>query len=233
MHRQSARVLTITMALGSLLTTSSALACLHRGWSTGVPADPVKRAQKLLVKGKHAKTARVLAKAYPRLATTPVPSKVRKGTNAAKLRVAASITALVAIRSGGEFGPSSRKPAQSKAQRLINRGWAVQTLHDLSSSRPDDTAAKARLAEGLTAIGETAKAREILEALVAKDMMPTGRAYAVLAALRGAAGDMKGRHQAASTCYQRAKRKTQCALPKVATGPKRLGKVELALLKAL
>jgi len=88
---------------------------------------------------------------------------------------------------------------------------AVSFLSWLVKESPNDPAKKADLGEAL-AKTDPPKAKKILEDLAKRDIVTTPYAYAALARLRAADGDVKGRDEALAKCKQMAKVESMCKL---------------------
>lgn len=144
----------------------------------------VRRAEALLVKGEHRAAAQEVLATFPGALRTD-----RQERKPALLQRARRILALAIVRSGGavRLGPSlSGKTAQQRATALA---WATLVLR-LHHARTGDIAVRAELAEALAATpAGRPEARELLADLGAGDLLPTARAWALLAALERARGD--------------------------------------------
>lgn len=97
------------------------------------------------------------------------------------------------------------------AFRKVTLANAVRFLSWLVKDSPNDPAKKTDLGEAL-AKTDPPKAKKILEDLANRDILTTPYAYAALARLRAADGDVKGRDEAIAKCKQMAKVESTCKL---------------------
>lgn len=92
-----------------------------------------------------------------------------------------------------------------------NLEWAIETLADLDSVRPNDPESQADLAEARIALTRTrAEGVRVLEELDRKDLLGSALAYRALARARRAAGDDKGVAAAVARCEKMALTPSQC-----------------------
>lgn len=91
---------------------------------------------------------------------------------------------------------------------------ATEYYEKLLADDPEQPYVQARLAEVYIAEERRLdKARQILDDLVQRDLMPDGEAFAALALLRDRAGDAAGRDDALVRCRKLTRRKAACELP--------------------
>lgn len=109
---------------------------------------------------------------------------------------AVRVYVLASVRTGGEVGPWQ---AKGDKERKLNLEHAAKLLGALASPKDATPAAKGEHAEAL-ARTQPAEAKKALEALAAKDLVPSAHAWAALARLRAAGGDAKGKEAALAKC---------------------------------
>lgn len=133
---------------------------------------------------------------FPRLVETDeLRAGSRPGTDRLGAR-AQRIVALALVRSEGLLPLGGRFAGTTAASRRRNLEWSAATLRSAVASK-GTPAAETDLAEALAKLPETrAEARTLLERLDQRDLVTSPRAYAVLAQLRGEAGDGAGRDAA-------------------------------------
>ena len=98
-----------------------------------------------------------------------------------------------------------------------NIEWAVRAFEALQKkAQANDPVLESELAEALALLPEGhARAKELLEKLAAKDLLPTPEGYRALAVLRAEANDEPGRAEALERCKKMAKDSAICTAPKV------------------
>jgi hypothetical protein len=111
------------------------------------------------------------------------------------------ILSLAVVRGDGTLRGVPGFAGASEVERATNLSWAVGTLRAIDAGRPNDPAAQADLAEALaTRAPGAAESLSILTDLAARDLVGSAHAYATLARLRAAKGDMDASRDALSRC---------------------------------
>jgi hypothetical protein len=101
---------------------------------------------------------------------------------------------------------------EDEEDRAANLEWAIASLRKLDAARGSDATIRTDLAEALSKLdAHRAEAKEILEKLATTDEIASPRGYAVLAELRGAAGDESGKRAALDRCAKMAPEGSLCA----------------------
>lgn len=198
------RVITVSLsALLSLCVAAEADACLRKKMKTNKPrqVDPtltaVKKAEKQLGKGdhagavKHARVALAGLQALPPVGAADLPVRAQRAA------------AIAAVRSGGKVDLGPGLPGKTELEQRTNLAWAQLVLTYQSALQPDNLVLSTQLAEALAADPyQQGRAREILNDLVTRDLMPTARGYTVLAKLEGDRGDTTARDAAIHRCVE-------------------------------
>lgn len=135
------------------------------------PSDRIADADRAMEEGRFASALSDVQSVYPKLTAREWVS-----ADGDRLEVRAARTLALAFVRSGERGDKL--------------AWATHTLRDIAkNAHANDPAAQADLGEALAKDPSAQReAREILERLVAKDLVGSAHAYAALAALREAAG---------------------------------------------
>ncbi len=147
-----------------------------------VQVDPTKRdviaAEKALAAGDNEKAAKLAMRAVPKLHELPP-------TNAAELATRAQrALAIATVRSGGAIEVAPGVGGDSAYAKQVGVAWAELALTYQAALQSDNLLVRSQLAEALAADSyQTGRAREMLRDLSARDLMPTARAYALLAHL--------------------------------------------------
>ena len=122
--------------------------------------------------------------------------------------------ALASVRTNGGPMIGGDWRATTAQDRAANLEWAIKTLRDQSTRRPQDPALQTDLGEALAKIPKYhPEAVKILGALAARDLVASAQGYAALARLRDAAGDKAGRDAAVKRCEGMSVDKAQCRVP--------------------
>lgn len=167
----------------------------------------IRRAEALLVKGEHRAAAREVLATFPEALRTD-----RHERKQALLQRGQRILALAAVRSGGAVRLGADLPGKTASQRSAALAWAALLLR-LQHARTGDIATRAELAEALAAApAGRSEALEILTDLGDGDLLPTARAWALLAALERARGDDTAAARADRRCREIAPDGDSCAV---------------------
>lgn len=179
-----ARILIVSLL--AVLVPASAWACLNAMTLSGDEAvRKIKKAEKLLARGKNAKAARLLNRHRIRFSD----QRLRRRANIIRA------TASIRQRSRVEL--------------------ATQNLARLYEESEHDPVLMARYAEALALDdARRARSRELLEDLAKRDLMPDAFAYRALATLRHRDHDGAGRDKALARCRKMTKRKRICRVEK-------------------
>ena len=156
----------------------------------------IRAASDLLARGHHRSAARVVANTFPRIL------EANHSTRRQELFTRGQqIVALAIVRSDGDLKLPGL-PGKTAADREVALAWAAGTLR-LHVARGDRTVVlRSELAEALAhRPAEHHEAREILAELAETDIIPTARAWRILADLERERGD----HEAATRATLRCK----------------------------
>jgi len=174
--------------------------------------DGVARAEKKLEAGGSLNAAASVIRMMPHIRNiAPGRSKL---TDRAQRILAVSLS-----RNGGALLVGEQVPAyaldgwdgKSSEQREENLQWAVGTLRAQSEKKSDDPVLKVELAEALSRVDTyRSEAKQILEGMAKRDLIPSARGYAVVSELRKAEGDTAGAQRARERCLTMAKDASVC-----------------------
>ncbi|MFZ5892977.1 MAG: hypothetical protein ACOY0T_18090 [Myxococcota bacterium] len=115
----------------------------------------------------------------------------------------ARVSALIAVRTGGQWPLQRPKRANNAEARKKALRWAVRTLRQRATEVANDSVRQSDLGEALATLPNHAKeARALLERLATADLLTSAHAYQALARLRERAGDADGARNAHSRCLQ-------------------------------
>jgi hypothetical protein len=162
-----------------------------------VAARSVRRAEALLADGAHR------AAIQEALATFPEALQLTHRARRAGLFARAQrVVALAAVRSGGAVRLGNHMSGKTAEQRAANLAWAALVLRH-HHARTHDVVVAAELAEALAAtpVGR-AEAHAILKELGDGDVLPTARAWALLAQLEQERGDATAAARAGRRCRE-------------------------------
>lgn len=199
--------------VASLYSTTQAHACIE-SIAHDVEIKPVDltNAVKALDEGRLDEAAKRVATAFPKLRAT-------RATTSGPLHKAQRVMALAILRSDGSPPKAREFSATTDAERTANIAWADDVLR-AHASQLRDPASTAALAEvQMRDVAGRGLAKEALEDLASRDVMPNAAAWAALAKLRASASDSAGAQAATARCEaqkpQKAKGKTilDCAPP--------------------
>jgi hypothetical protein len=196
----------VTVSLLGLLSLSIAAdadACLRKMDHRPKPrqVDPtlaaVQKAEKLLAKGDHAGAVKHARQALDDLQSLPP-------VGAADLPVRAQrVAAIAAVRANGKVSLGAGLEGKSEQDQRTNIAWAQLVLTYQSALSSDNLVLKTQLAEALAADPLMhGRARDMLNELASRDVMPTARGYTVLAKLEGDRGDATAREAALHRCVE-------------------------------
>jgi hypothetical protein len=185
---------------GSALAPRAATACIH-GKVFRQQVNPtlrdVRRAEQLLAKNRHDRAAKMARRAFAEVDQLP------PGDDVADLFDRAQRTAALAtVRSDGDVSMAGGIP-KTEAGRATSLQWAALLLQYQAARHPDNLVVQAEYAEALTKVPHMdGVAHEILASLAADDLMPTARAYALLAHLQTERGDVAGSEMSRARCEE-------------------------------
>lgn len=147
-------------------------------------AQSIRRAEGSLADGSFHAAARDVLATFP--AATQASHRERRQ---ALFHRGQRILALAVVRSGGAVALGPSLSGRTPEQRAAKLAWAATILR-LHAARTGDVQVRAELAEALARIPlERAGARAILRELADADILPTARAWALLADLEREHGD--------------------------------------------
>lgn len=157
----------------------------------------VRKAEALLADGAHAKAIRELVATFPALLQAD-----HRDDRPAVFRRAQRVAALAVVRSDGAVKLGPRMSGKTAEHRAAALAWAAAILR-LHHARSGDLVVRAELAEALARRpAERPEARAILRELGELDLLPTARAWALLADLERDAGDPTAAARAARRCRE-------------------------------
>lgn len=168
----------------------------------------VRKAEQLLAEGRHQAVARAV------LATFPEALRAEhRSERPALFQRAQRVLALAVVRSGGAVDLGRGMTGRTDRQRAVGLAWAAALLRLRHARAEADVIAASDLAEALARLpAERAEARALLAGLAETDVLPTARAWALLAALEREAGDAAAADRAARRCREIAgEASSQCA----------------------
>lgn len=112
------------------------------------------------------------------------------------------VLALAAVRSGGALPLGAALPGRTAAQRQAGLAWAAAILR-VHHARDEGVLRTSELAEALAMLpAERAEARALLAGLGDGDLLPTARAWGLLAALEREFGDEVAAGRATRRCRE-------------------------------
>jgi hypothetical protein len=187
--------------------TSPAEAC---GNEVARVIDPVnesiRTAERHLARDNHRAAAKAVLKVFP--------AALRADHRAGRPQLFARgqrIVALALVRSRGALTLPGL-PGKTDAEREAGLAWAAATLRLHAARRDSDVLLTSELAEALALRpAERDEARTLLKDLADGDVMPTARAWAVLAALERSRGDKDAAERAVVRCQEIAEDKATCS----------------------
>ncbi|WAS93538.1 hypothetical protein [Nannocystis punicea] len=166
----------------------------------------VRRAEQLLADGAHAAAVKEVLATFPEAVQLTHRAR-RPGLFARAQRV----LALAAVRSGGGVRLASHMSGKTASHRTAALAWSAMLLR-LHHARSDDVVVRAELAEALAALpAERAGAYALLKELGDGDVLPTARAWALLAELERDRGDATAAERAGRRCREIAPDDPVCA----------------------
>ena len=125
-----------------------------------------------------------------------------RAPRAALFARAQRVVALAAVRSGGAVRLGKHMPGRTASQRAANLAWAALLLR-VHHARSGDVVIAAELAEALSAApAGRAEAHALLKELGDGDVLPTARAWALLARLERERGDVTAAARAIRRCRE-------------------------------
>lgn len=193
---KATRVLLLA-ACAALLAPRPASACENVVWRRDPAVESVRRAEARLADASfHAAAREVLAR-FPRAADA-----THKDRRPALFLRAQRVLALAVVRSGGAVALGDKLSGRTDAQRAAKLAWAAAILR-LHAARRGDVQVRAELAEALARRPlERPESLTLLRDLAAADILPTARAWALLATLEREAGDPDAAARATRRCRE-------------------------------
>jgi Flp pilus assembly protein TadD len=175
------------------------------------PVMEIARAEKALENGQNVQAAQAILGTFPRIRVATA------GTNPLETR-ALRVFSLAVVRSNGDVNEKKAGFAsQGEWTPKANLEWAVQSIREIDAKRPNDPSVQADLGEALAKLPHgQAESLRILTALAQKDLMGSPHAYAALATLKTANGDVSGAEAAIKRCEEMSKSKGICKSAKPA-----------------
>lgn len=169
------------------------------------PVQEIARAEKALENGQNLVAAKAVLATFPRVRSATA------GANPLETR-GLRVFALAVVRSNGAVNEKSAGVAgQGEWTPAANLEWAVQSIREIDAKRPNDPTVQADLGEALSKLPHGQKeALAILQKLADKDLMGSPHAYAALAKLRTAKGDLGGAEAAIKRCEEMSKAPGVC-----------------------
>lgn len=165
----------------------------------------VRKAETLLADGAHQAAIKEVLATFPEVLELTHRAR-RPGLFARAQRV----VALAAVRSDGRVRLGTNMSGRTVAQRAASLAWATLVLRH-QRARTRDVVIAAELAEALAAtpVGR-AEAHAILKELGDVDVLPTARAWALLARLERERGDPTAADRASRRCREIAPQSRTC-----------------------
>ncbi len=169
------------------------------------PVQEIARAEKALENGQNLVAAKAVVGNFPRVRSA------KAGDSPLETR-ALRVFALAVVRSNGAVNEKAAGiSGQGEWTPNANLEWAVQAIREIDAKRPNDPTVQADLGEALSKLPHGQKeALEILQKLADKDLMGSPHAYAALAKLRTAKGDLGGAEAALKRCEEMSKTPGVC-----------------------
>jgi hypothetical protein len=169
------------------------------------PVQQIAKAEKALEIGQNATAAKVVLTAFPRVRAATA------GANPLETR-ALRVFALAIVRSDGKVTEKTAGTfTRSEWMPIANLEWAVQSLREIDAKRPNDPSVQADLGEALSKLPlGREESLKLLGGLAQKDLMGSPFAYAALASLRRAKGDLAGAEEAIKRCEEMSKTPGVC-----------------------
>lgn len=158
--------------------------------------EKVRRTEHLLAKGQNTRAVRAARSAFARI------HRVRNSESPAAMYDRAQRAAAVAtVREEGKVNLGRGMKGKTEPEQELNRAWAVAVLQYQAARYPDNLVIQAQYAEALSAQpGQQDYAYDLLREMANDDLMPTARAYALLASLQQNRGDDVGRDASLARC---------------------------------
>ncbi|MBZ5712829.1 hypothetical protein [Nannocystis pusilla] len=172
----------------------------------------VRRAEALLADGAYQAAVKEALATFPE-----VLQLTHRARRAGLFARAQRVVALAAVRSGGRVRLGSNMSGKTDAKRAANLAWAAMLLRVHHARGGDDVVVQVELAEALAALpAERAEAHARLKELGEADLLPTARAWGLLAELERERGDVTAAERAGRRCREIAPEGQVCG-PKPAT----------------
>lgn len=165
----------------------------------------IRTAEELLARNNYRSAAKVVLGTFPKVLVADHQTRRQ-----ALFHRGQRIVALAQIRSGGDIRIAGL-PARTDADREVALAWAAATLR-LHAARGDTSVVlTSELAEALAQRpAERHEAHALLKELADADIMPTARAWSVLAALEQQRGDTNAAARATARCKELAPDDASC-----------------------
>jgi hypothetical protein len=166
----------------------------------------VRDAESLLAAGKLQQAANLVLATFP--AALELDHKDRKQS---LFERAQRVLAVAVVRGQGAVKLGKALPGKSAAQRDLGLAWAAGALRYHQARGLGGIVLTAELAEALALRpAEATEAHDILKDLADRDLMPTARAWAILASLEKDRGDADASARAVARCKEISPDAAQC-----------------------
>lgn len=157
----------------------------------------VRRAEALLADGAHQAAVKEALATFPE-----VLQLTHRARRAALFARAQRVVALAVVRSGGAVRLASHMSGKTDSKRAANLAWAAMLLR-MHHARSHDVVVQVELAEALAALpAERGEAYGLLKELGDGDVLPTARAWGLLAELERDRGDVTAAERAGRRCRE-------------------------------
>lgn len=171
-----------------------------------VTNQSIRRAEALLADGAHQAAVKEVLRTFPK--ALRVDQHERRQS---LFERGQRVLALAVVRSGGGVKLSADLPGKTVAQREAGLAWAAALLRLHHARGLGGVTTTAELAESLALRpAERREAHALLKDLADGDIVPTARAWAVLASLEKDRGDADAAARALARCKEIAADPTQC-----------------------
>lgn len=191
-------VLAALVSAAVVAPRSSAQAC-HNSVERVLDATTrsVRLAETLLTHGAYQAAVKEALAAFPM-----VLQLTHRARRAGLFARAQRVVALAAVRSGGAVRLASHMSGKTASQKAANLAWAAMLLR-MHHARTNDVVVQVELAEALAALpAERAEAYGLLKELGDGDVLPTARAWGLLAELARDRGDVGAAERADRRCRE-------------------------------
>jgi hypothetical protein len=196
MHRPTRLALALPVLLTALLAPPTSDACMNEVERVvDTTNQAIRAAEDLLARGNHQSATRVVSTTFPKVLVADHQTRRQDLFDRGQ-----RIVALALVRSGGTV-KLGKLTGKTEADRDTAVAWAASTLR-LQAARGDGSVLlTSELAEALALRpAERHEAHTLLKDLADADVVPTARAWAVLASLEQQRGDTNAAARAVARC---------------------------------